>query len=122
MEWINITRKVQNVVDRSSIKNGIVFVNSLHNTAALTIQEDESSIHKDVNKILDRIAPLNEKYTHDEEGSENATAHIKSNLLGSFLTLPLKDGNLVLGTWQQIFFIELFEPRQREVVVTVIGE
>jgi secondary thiamine-phosphate synthase enzyme len=121
-DFVLITPNVQKIVEESEIKNGMVFVNALHNTAALIIQENDSTIHKDLINTLEKIAPSKEKYFHDYEGSINATAHLKSNLLGTFITIPLKDSKLVLGTWQDIFFIELFEPRERKVVVTVIGE
>jgi secondary thiamine-phosphate synthase enzyme len=121
-DFMKITEDVQDVVKESKIKNGMVFVNALHNTAGLIIQENDQTIHMDLTKILEKIVPLNEKYSHIYEGKENATAHIKSNLLKTFLTIPLKEGKLVLGTWQNIFFVELFESREREVLVTIIGE
>lgn len=121
-EFIKITDEVEKVVKESKIKNGMVFVNALHNTAALIIQEYDESVHKDLIKFFEKILPLKEKYFHDYEGNLNATAHIKSNLLKTFLTIPLKEGKLLLGTWQNIFFVEMFEAREREVSVTVIGE
>jgi|YelNatPaOPRAMG01_1025707.scaffolds.fasta_scaffold10284_7 secondary thiamine-phosphate synthase enzyme len=121
-DFIKITDNVQDVVKESKIKNGMVFVNTLHNTAALIIQEYDPTIHMDLTKILEKIVPLKEKYSHNYEGNENAAAHIKSNLLKTFLTIPLKEGKLVLGTWQNIFLVELFESREREVLVTIIGE
>ncbi|MEM7814671.1 MAG: secondary thiamine-phosphate synthase enzyme YjbQ [Candidatus Aenigmatarchaeota archaeon] len=121
-EFIKITDEVEKVVKESKIKNGMVFVNALHNTAALIIQEYDESIHKDLIKFFEKILPLKEKYFHDYEGNLNATAHIKSNLLKTFLTIPLKEGKLLLGTWQNIFFVEMFEARERIVSVTVIGE
>lgn len=121
-DFVEITDGIQTAVYDSKIKNGMVFVNALHNTAALIIQENDPSIHKDLINLLERVAPLKGKYHHYYEGNENATAHLKSNLLGTFVYVPVKDRKLVLGTWQHIFFIELFEPRRREVLVTVIGE
>ena len=107
---------------KRTIKNGMVFANALHNTAGLIIQENDPSIHSDLVNLLERVAPLKGRYHHNYEGKENATAHLKSNLLGTFVTVPLKDREMVLGTWQHIFLVEFFEPRKREVVVTVIGE
>ncbi|MDI6798918.1 MAG: secondary thiamine-phosphate synthase enzyme YjbQ [Candidatus Aenigmarchaeota archaeon] len=121
-DFVEITDEVQKAVSESRIKDGIVFASALHNTAALIIQEDDSTVHRDLINTLERIVPLKGKYEHDMEGNVNATAHLKSNLLGTFVTVPLKDGRLVLGTWQRLFFVELFEPRRREVVVTVVGE
>jgi secondary thiamine-phosphate synthase enzyme len=121
-DFINLIEKIQTVVDESKIKNGMVFLNSLHNTAALIMQEDDPHIHRDLVNTLEKIVPLKGKYEHDMEGNKNATAHLKTNLLSSNLTIPLENGKLVLGMWQNIFFIELFEPRERGVVVTIIGE
>ena len=121
-DFVNITKDIEKIVNESKIKNGMVFLNSLHNTAALIMQEDDSTIHRDLVNTLENIVPLKGKYEHNYEGPENATAHLKTNLLSSNLTIPLENGKLVLGTWQQIFFVELFEPREREVVVTIMGE
>jgi len=121
-DFVLITSHVQKVAEESKIKNGMVFVNALHNTSALIIQENDPTIHEDLIRTLEKIIPMGEKYSHDYEGNENATAHLKSNLLGTFVTVPLKDGKLVLGTWQNIFLVEFFEPREREIVVTIVGE
>lgn len=121
-DFVEITNEIQAVAKESKIENGMVFVNSMHNTAALIIQENDPTIHKDLLNTLEKILPMKGKYEHSYEGNVNATAHIKSNLLGSFVTIPLENGMLALGTWQRIFFIEFFEPRRREVLVTIIGE
>jgi secondary thiamine-phosphate synthase enzyme len=121
-DFIDITEKVEEIVREAKVKNGIVALNSLHNTACLIIQENDETIFEDMKKFFDRVLPLNEKYSHSYEGSLNATAHLKSNLLSQSITLPIKNGNLVLGTWQRIIFVELFEPRERTVFVTILGE
>jgi len=121
-DFINITEMIEKIVKKSKVQNGMVFVNSLHNTAAIIIQEDDSSIHRDLIRTMEKLFPLKEKYEHDYEGNINATAHLKSNFLGNAISIPLKDNKLVLGTWQKVFFVELFEPRNRKVVVTIIGE
>ncbi|MFZ8830234.1 MAG: secondary thiamine-phosphate synthase enzyme YjbQ [Candidatus Aenigmatarchaeota archaeon] len=121
-DFIDITKEVEEIVKESKVNNGIAALNSLHNTACLIIQENDETIFEDMRKFFDRILPLNEKYSHSYEGSLNATAHLKSNLLSQSLTLPIKNGKLVLGTWQRIIFVELFEARERKVFVTIIGE
>jgi len=121
-DFVEITSEVEKVVKESKLKNGIVFLNALHNTAALILQENDPTIHQDIIKTLEGLVPMKEKYAHDYEGNENATAHIKSNLLGTSVTIPLKNSKLELGTWQSVFVIELFEPRNRQVVITIIGE
>ena len=121
-DFIDITEKVEEIVREAKVNNGIVALNSLHNTACVIIQENDETIFEDMKKFFDKILPLNEKYSHSYEGSLNATAHLKSNLLSQSITLPIKNGNLVLGTWQRIIFVELFEPRERTVFVTILGE
>ena len=121
-DFVKMSEDIKKVVKDSKIKNGIVILNSLHNTAALIIQEDDMTIHEDLKNSLERIFPLNLEYRHDFEGKVNATAHLKSNFLGNSLIVPLKDNELILGKWQDLFFIELFEPRDREIFVTIIGE
>ena len=121
-EYIDITHEVEKIVERSEVKNGIVCLHELHTTAALTIQENDRSIHEDTAEILDHLIPLHRNYRHDYEGNENATAHIKNQFFGSNLTLPVINGKIALGTWQSIFLVELFEARKRRIAVCVMGD
>jgi len=121
-DFIDITKKIEEAIKEAGIEEGIIILNSLHTTACLIVQENDRTIFEDMKKFFDRVLPLSEKYSHNYEGSLNATAHLKSNLLSQSLTLPIKDGELVLGTWQRIIFVELFEPRERTVFVTIMGE
>lgn len=121
-EFVDITDKIESFVRKSKIENGVLFANSLHNTAALIVQENDPSIFEDMKNSLERIFPQNVKYAHGYEGNVNATAHLKNSLMGSSISLPIEGGELRLGTWQRIIFVELFEPRNRKVVVTIIGE
>lgn len=121
-DFIKITGEVEKLIAEAKIKNGILSINIPHTTAAIILQEGDSALQKDLIKTLDRLVSLDEKYEHVEEGKENAIAHIKSNLLGHSVSLSIKEGRLQLGTWQDIFFVELFEGREREVIITVMGE
>ncbi len=122
-QYINITDRIEDVVKKSKIKEGMVFINATHNTATVIIQEADSTIHEDTKEIVEELIPFDRKWRHSYEGSVNATAHLKNQLIGnSNLSIPVKDGSLVIGTWQQIHFLELLEPRRRKVIVTVIGE
>jgi len=121
-DFIELTEDIEEAAEESKIKSGIVFANALHNTAALIIQENDSSIHHDLINALEKLFPMDAKYEHDYEGNENATAHLKSNFLGTTITIPLTSRKLDLGTWQSIFLVELFEPRTRKIVITIIGE
>jgi len=121
-DFIDITEHLEKEVKRSKIENGMAFLNSLHNTACLIIQENDETIFEDMKKFFDKILPLNERYSHSYEGNLNATAHLKSNLLSQSVAIPIKNGNLYLGRWQRIIFVELFEPRIRTVFITIMGE
>jgi len=122
-QYINITGKIQEIVNKSKIKDGIVFVNAAHNTATVIMQEDDSTIHEDTKEIITELIPMDRDYRHSYEGNVNATSHIKNQMIGnSNLTVPVEDGKLVLGTWQQIFFLELLEPRRRKITITIMGE
>ena len=121
-DFIDITERVISVVKESKIKNGIVFVNATHNTATVLIQENDKSIFEDMKELFEKILPLDKKYHHDYEGNLNATAHLKTNLVGQTISLPVISNEIVLGTWQRIFFVEWFEPRERKVLITVMGD
>ena len=121
-KYIDITSEVKAMVKKSGIKNGIAVLHEMHTTAALTIQENDSTIHEDTREILDELVPLDKQYRHSYEGNVNATAHIKNQLLGSNIALPIINGEITLGTWQRIFLIELFEARQRKIAVSIMGE
>jgi len=121
-EYIDITTEIEKMIDKSEVRNGVVIIHELHTTAALTIQENDTSVHEDTREILDELVPLDRRYRHSYEGNANATAHIKNQLLGSNITLPIINGKIALGTWQRIFLIELFEARHRKIAVSIIGE
>lgn len=121
-DFVKFTDKVQKIIDEAKIENGIAIVNTQHTTAAVIIQENDRELHNDIASALERLVPLDEDYEHVEEGKENAAAHIKSTLLGPSKSVSIVNGKLDLGTWQDIFFLELLEPRHRKVLVTVIGE
>lgn len=120
-DFVKLTDKLQRCVEESKIKNGVMHVCCLHNTAALLIQEDDASIFQDLKEFFERILPINGKYKHSYEGSVNATAHQKSMMLKNFLTLPISNGKLVKGYWQDFWLVELFEPRKRKISITIIG-
>jgi len=121
-DYIDITNEVKELVRKSEVKDGIITMHEMHTTGAIVIQENDLSVHEDTKDVLNEIVPLSRAYRHSYEGNANATAHIKNQLLGSNITLPIINGKLALGTWQHIFFIELFEARHRKIAVSIIGE
>jgi len=119
IELIDITSPVQNIVKRSGVKEGVCYVYVPHTTAAVTINENaDPSVINDIQNHLDKLVPSNGSYSHAEGNSD---AHIKSSLIGCSKTVLIKDGAVLLGTWQGIFFCEFDGPRNRKVHVTVIA-
>ena len=120
-EIVDITREVLKAVRESGIKNGIVVVQIPHATASLVLNEAESGLEQDILNRLDEIVPVRGGYLHDRI-DDNAHAHIKAAIIGSSRVLPVADGEVVRGTWQNFLVIEEDGPRTRRCVVTVMGE
>jgi secondary thiamine-phosphate synthase enzyme len=121
VELVNITQRVNEALRGAGIKNGLLVVFTRHTTSALTINEDEHRLKRDLLELLERIVPSDADYRHNEIDN-NADAHLRSSLMQPFLIIPVINGSLQLGTWQSLFFVELDGPRNREVIVTIIGE
>jgi secondary thiamine-phosphate synthase enzyme len=119
-ETIDITPRVKSAVTRAKVGDGIVAVSIAHTTAAVFVNENaDPDVQKDLLTALERAVPRDAKYAHAEG---NGPAHIKAVLIGSSLTLPVRDGAIALGTWQGIYFAELDGPRERTATITVIGD
>ena len=118
---IDITDKVAAIVEKSSILNGSVNIFVAGSTAALTTIEYESGVINDLKNAIERLAPQDMHYAHDSKwGDGNGFAHVRAALLGPSLTVPLINGNLLLGTWQQITLCDFDNrPRTREVFVQI---
>lgn len=120
-EALNITHLVEQAVEESRIKNGIVIIHAPHATAAVVLNEYEPRIANDYLEWVRRYVPPGGGWRHDEI-DDNAHAHIASAIIGSTRVLPLKDGRLLRGTWQEVILLEFDGPRsRRRVVVEVIG-
>ncbi len=121
---INITGEVEFVFGKSKLKNGIITVFVSGATAALTTVEYEPGLVSDLKSAFEKLAPRNGKYAHNTKwGDGNGFSHIRASLLGPSLTVPFSGGKLMLGTWQQIIFIDFDNrPRSREIVLQIIGE
>jgi secondary thiamine-phosphate synthase enzyme len=119
-QMIDITGQVRQVVKDSGIQNGLVHVCSLHTTGAVTINENaDPAVPVDILKTLNKVIPWDDGYTHLEG---NSAAHIKVSLFGPSEMVALENGDLVLGTWQSIFFCEFDGPRNRKVNVTILAD
>jgi len=122
---IDITPGVRRVVRRSGIKDGLISLFVLHSTAALTTIEYEPGVLADLRKSLSVLAPDGIPYAHDTKwGDGNGRSHVKASLVGPSLSVPVEDGDVVCGTWQQIVLLELDvnAGRERTVVCAVSGE
>ena len=120
----DITSDVQRIVAGSGVQCGIVDVFNVGSTAAVGTIEIEPGLEKDLPQMLNRLVPPGRSYGHEAAWHDgNAHSHLQASLMGPSLTVPVQDGRLVLGTWQQIFHLECdVRERQRQVMVTVIGD
>lgn len=121
VELVDITSQAREVIGRSGLKEGMVLVFVPHATAALYLNEHESGLLSDVLSFLRNLIPDNKAYLHNRI-DDNATAHLGSILLKPFVVMPLRAGQLDVGTWQNLFLVEMDGPRTRRVIVKVIGE
>lgn len=112
-EFVEITSKIEEIVRKIDIENGVCFIYVPHTTCGLTINENaDPSVKKDIMDKLEQLVPENDRYSHMEGNSD---AHIKSSILGHSLTVFVENGSLQLGTWQGIFLCEFDGPRTRQV-------
>jgi secondary thiamine-phosphate synthase enzyme len=119
-ETIDITSRVKAAVTRAKIEDGMVVVTVAHTTAAVFVNENaDPDVQKDILAALERAVPRDERYEHAEG---NSPAHIKAVLVGNSVSLAIREGAIVLGTWQGVYFAELDGPRERSATITVIGD
>lgn len=120
----NITEDVRLIVQNSSIKTGTVNIFNVGSTGAIGAIEFEPGLQKDLPEILDKLIPPNTEYGHEQAWHDgNGHSHLQATLLGPSLTVPVSEGSLVLGTWQQIIHLECdVRPHERKLIVTVMGE
>jgi len=122
--FVNITPQVRNAVAESGVKEGLVLVNAMHITASVFINDDESGLHQDYEKWLEKLAPHEpvSGYRHNDTGEDNADAHMKRQVMGREVVVAITGGKLDFGTWEQIFYGEFDGRRRKRVLVKIIGE
>ena len=120
---VNITKQVQEAIDESKVKEGLVLVNAMNITASVFINDDESGLHRDYEVWLEKLAPEKpyEQYNHNGY-EDNADAHLKRTIMGRETVVAITNGKLDFGTWEQIFYFEFDGKRQKHVLIKVIGE
>ena len=124
MEFINITRDVEETIYESCIEEGLCLVNAMHITASVFINDDESGLHRDYKKWLEELAPHEplSRYDHNLTGEDNGDAHHKRQIMGREVVIAITKGELHFGTWEQIFYGEFDGGRRKRVLVKIIGE
>lgn len=122
--FVNITPEVQGAVRESGIKEGLALVNAMHITASVFINDDESGLHQDYEKWLEKIAPHEpiNNYLHNRTGEDNGDAHLKRQIMGREVVVAITNGKLDFGPWEQIFYGEFDGGRRKRVLVKIIGE
>lgn len=121
-EYINITRDVDVIVKTSGIQEGFVLVSAMHITAAVYVNDAEAGLIADIEEWLETLAPFRSDYRHHRTGETNGDAHLKSLILHHEVIVPITEGKLDLGPWQQVYYAEFDGRRKKRVVVKAIGE
>ncbi|MBN2370938.1 MAG: YjbQ family protein [Vicinamibacteria bacterium] len=125
MDFVNITRRVQDAVAESGVQEGLCLVNAMHITASVFINDDEPGLHEDYKKWLEALAPFDpspERYRHNRTGEDNGDAHHKRQIMGREVVLAVTKGRLDFGPWEQIFYGEFDGRRPKRLLIKVIGE
>lgn len=121
-EFVNITAKAAEILEKSRIKEGMMLVSAMHITAGVYVNDAEDGLIQDIEEWLERLAPEGVDYRHHRTGETNGDAHLKNLLIGHQVILPITQGKLDLGPWQQVYYAEFDGRRRKRVIVKVIGE
>jgi secondary thiamine-phosphate synthase enzyme len=121
-EYINITSEVEQILAKSKIKEGMILVSAMHITAGVYVNDAESGLIQDIDAWLEKLAPFNQDYRHHRTGESNGDAHLKSLLIHHEVIIPVTDGKLDFGPWQQIYYAEFDGQRRKRLIIKVMGE
>jgi secondary thiamine-phosphate synthase enzyme len=121
-EYINITDEIAGAVAESAIKEGLALVSAMHITASVYVNDAEEGLIEDIDEWLERLAPMRPDYRHHLTGEDNGDAHLKNLLIHHQVLLPITNGRLDLGTWQQVYYAEFDGQRRKRVIIKIIGE
>jgi len=121
-EYVNITDKVDDLVSRSGIQEGMVLVSAMHITAGVFVNDAESGLLADIDDWLENLAPFRDDYRHHRTGETNGDAHLKNLLVHHEVILPITKGKLDLGPWQQVYYAEFDGQRPKRLIIKAMGE
>ncbi len=120
--YLNITGKVEEIVRASGIREGMVLVSAMHITAGVWVNDAEDGLLADIDEWLEKLAPFRKDYRHHRTGETNGDSHLKSLLVHHQVIVPVTDGKLDVGPWQQVYYAEFDGRRRKRLVVKVMGE
>ena len=121
-ELINITQDVEKSVSQSGIQEGMVLVSAMHITAGVIVNDHEPGLWQDIDEWMEKVAPYKSEYLHHRTGETNGDAHLKSLLVHHQVIVPVTNGSLDLGPWQQVFYAEFDGGRKKRLIIKVMGE
>ena len=121
-DYINITQDVKNALDESNIKDGMILVSAMHITAGVYVNDAEWGLIEDIEEWLENVAPANPNYKHHNTGETNGDAHLKSLVIGHEVIVPVTNGRLDFGPWQQIYYAEFDGQRDKRIIIKIMGE
>jgi secondary thiamine-phosphate synthase enzyme len=121
-EYINITPQVELALRQSGIAEGMVLVSAMHITAGVYVNDAEDGLIADIDEWLEKVAPFREDYRHHRTGESNGDSHLKSLLVHHEVIVPVTNGKLDFGPWQQVYYAEFDGQRSKRVIIKVMGE
>ena len=121
-EFINITGELEKALAKAQIKEGLILASAMHITAGVYVNDAEDGLIADIEEWAEKVAPFRRDYRHHHTGETNGDAHLKSLLIGHEVIVPVTNGRLDLGPWQQIYYAEFDGQRRKRVIIKVLGE
>ncbi len=121
-EYINVTQEVEAALRTSGIREGMILVSAMHITAAVYVNDAEEGLLQDIDEWVERLAPSGPDYRHHRTGETNGDSHLKSLLMHHEVIIPVTDGKLDFGPWQQVYYAEFDGQRSKRVIIKVMGE
>jgi secondary thiamine-phosphate synthase enzyme len=121
-EYINITPDVEKALRESGIREGMILVSAMHITAGVYVNDAESGLIQDIDAWLEELAPYRDDYRHHRTGETNGDSHLKSLLIHHEVIIPVTDGRLDFGPWQQVYYAEFDGQRPKRLIIKVMGE
>jgi len=121
-EYINITSDVEQILKKSGVQDGMILVSAMHITAGIYVNDAESGLIQDIDDWLEKLAPFDQNYRHHRTGETNGDSHLKSLLIHHEVIVPVTNGQIDFGPWQQIYYAEFDGQRKKRILVKVMGE